>query len=646
MTELLELALLFLVAGVIAVPVAARLGLGSVLGYLIAGIALSPVLGVLDVDVVEIQHFAEFGVVVMLFLIGLELEPKVLWQMRTKLLGLGGLQVLGTLGIVMAIAMALGQPWKISLAIGAVLSLSSTAIVLQTLTEKGLLRSDGGQSSFSVLLTQDIAVIPMLAFLPLLAMPELMGEAAAHGDDHGGLSALDAWIEGLSGWGRAGLTLGAIAAVILVGNFLTRPVFGFVARANLRELFTATALTIVVGITVLMTLVGLSPALGSFLAGVVLANSEYRHELEADLEPFRGLLLGLFFITVGAGIDFGMLSENLLVIVGLTLGLIALKFAILWGLALLFKMQGADKWLFALSLAQAGEFGFVLLSFATGNAILPDAIADRLLLIVALSMLLTPLLFLAYDKLIAPRFSAAQELEPDEIDADGPVIIAGHGRFGGVINRILTSAGYKTVVLDNAIGHLEVLRAFGFRVFYGDPTRPDLLHAAGIDQARLIVVAIDDPHQTTELVRYIVDHFPHVHVTARARDRNHVYELWAAGCRDIIRDTFDSAVRGGRSALEALEWHPFDAERKVKDFVARDQHAMRRMADLYDPDTPSHENSAYVQRARELMREQDEAMQQDSPDYTDWIGRAWTPPRPRDIEANEEETEPSKKASS
>ncbi|MFQ6546419.1 cation:proton antiporter [Aestuariibius sp. 2305UL40-4] len=645
MTEMLTLALIFLVAGVIMVPIASRLGLGSVLGYLIAGILLSPLLSVANVDVVEVQHFAEFGVVMMLFLVGLELEPRVLWQMRYQLVGLGGLQVLGTGAAIAGIAVMFGQPWNVAIAIGAVLSLSSTAIVLKTLTEKGLLRSRGGQSSFSVLLTQDIAVIPMLAFLPFLAMPELAGLAetgAEHGAGHGEeagtamLGGIEAWIAERSGWERAGLTIGAIASVILVGSYLTRPVFGFIAKARLQELFTATALTIVVGIAVLMTMVGLSPALGTFLAGVVLANSEYRHELEADLEPFRGLLLGLFFITVGAGINFPLLWDTLGTVLALTLGLVLVKGAVLYLLAVIFQLRGTDRWLFTLSLAQAGEFGFVLLSFATANAIMPRGVADQLLLIVALSMLVTPLLFIIFDRAVAPRFSSAQEREPDEIDADGPIIIAGHGRFGGVVNRILTSAGYKTVVLDNNISHLEMLRAFGFRVFYGDPTRPDLLHAAGIENARLLVVAIDDPHQTTELVRYVSDAHPHVHVTARAQDRNHVYELWAAGCRDIIRDTFDSAVRTGRSALEALGYHPFDAERQVKDFVARDQHALRRMADLYDPETPSYKNDAYVARARELMKEQDEAMQQDSPDYTDWIGRAWVPPSPADQKSDAE----------
>ncbi|MFT4715617.1 MAG: CPA2 family monovalent cation:H+ antiporter-2, partial [Paracoccaceae bacterium] len=437
MSDFLLLAFTFLIAGVIAVPIASRLGLGSVLGYLIAGIVISPILAFLSVDVVSIQHFAEFGVVMMLFLVGLELKPSMLWSMRAKLLGLGGGQVALTAGAVMAVAMAFGQVWTVALAIGLVMALSSTAIVLQSLGEKGLMKSDGGQSSFSVLLFQDIAVIPMLALVPLLALPELT-EALAHAahdnaEDHGGASI--SLVAGLPGWGVALVTLGAIAVVIGAGSYLTGPIFRFIAAAQLRELFVATALMIVIGIALLMTLVGLSPALGTFLAGVVLANSEYRHELESDIDPFKGLLLGLFFMTVGAGINFGLLFDNLTVIVGLTLGLMLLKVGVLYILSVIFNIGGSDRWLFSLGLAQAGEFGFVLLSFTVANAVIPSDLADKLLLIVALSMLLTPALFILFDKVIAPFYSRTDEREMDEIEEKSDIIIAGHGRVGGIVSR-------------------------------------------------------------------------------------------------------------------------------------------------------------------------------------------------------------------
>jgi CPA2 family monovalent cation:H+ antiporter-2 len=633
MDGILLIAFLFLIAGVVAVPIASRLGLGSVLGYLLAGIAISPILGWLHVDVVSIQHFAEFGVVMMLFLVGLELEPRMLWEMRNKLLGLGGLQVTVTALIVMGIAMAVGYGWTVALAIGMVFSLSSTAIVLQSLNEKGLMRSDGGQSSFSVLLFQDIAVIPMLAFIPFLALPELQELAAsAHGaadEGHASLSLVDR----VTGWQRALLTIGAIAFVVVVGSYLTRPIFRFIAMARLRELFTAAALLMVIAIALLMVVVGLSPALGTFLAGVVLANSEYRHELESDIDPFKGLLLGLFFITVGAAIRFDLLASNLVTIVGMTLGLIGLKAAVLYVLARVFGIRGADRWLFTLGLAQAGEFGFVLLAFTVASSVIPTAVAEKLLLVVALSMLLTPVLFIIYDKLIAPRFVEAQEERADDIDHSGDVIVAGHGRVGGIINRILLSAGVRTVVLDYQSEQLERLRPFGIKVFFGDAMRPDLLHAAGIAKAKMLVVAIDDKESATELVRYVTKHYPKVYIVARAVDRHHVYELYSAGCRDIIRDTFDSSVRAGRSALEALGFHPYDAERQVRGFVINDKAQMFALASSYNPDIPVHENEEYVRRAREYIDRYAEVMQGSAAAFGNRIDRGWVPPTLDDLEA-------------
>ncbi len=638
MGDVLLLAFLFLLAGVVAVPIATRLGLGSVLGYLIAGILLAPLLTALEVDVVSIQHFAEFGVVMMLFLVGLELEPKLLWRMRARLIGLGGLQVGLTALLVTGAAAALGEPWRVALAVGVVLALSSTAIVLQTLNERGLMRSDGGQASFAVLLFQDIAVIPMLALLPLLALPGLdpmelaplagepAGEAAAHGAEM-------SLVAGLAGWQQALVTLAAIGLVVVGGTVAVRPVFSFIAVARLREILVAAALLWVIGIALLMTLVGLSPALGTFLAGVVLANSEYRHELETNIEPFKGLLLGLFFITVGAGIDFALLGAEIAPILALTLGLVALKAAVLLGLALVFRIGGADRWLFGLGLAQAGEFGFVLLSFTVAQGVIPEALADRLLLVVALSMLLTPLLFIVQDRLIAPRLAVRADGPAEEVAPTGSIIIAGHGRFGGIVNRMLRGLGHETTVLDYSSTQLEMLRAFGFRVFFGDATRPEILHAAGIETARLLVVAIDGREQITGLVRHVVRAHPHVHVVARAVDRRHVYELWGAGCRDIVRETFDSGVRAGRSALEALGMHPFEAERTARQFVAMDRSAIAALAQVYDPEVPVHRNRAYVELARQIAERNEALLRGEDPDYRSEIDRAWSPPSAEDVEA-------------
>jgi CPA2 family monovalent cation:H+ antiporter-2 len=634
MDGFLLLAFLFLVAGVIAVPIASRLGLGSVLGYLLAGIAISPLLQMLHVDVVSIQHFAEFGVVMMLFLVGLELEPKMLWAMRNRLLGLGGLQVGLTAAAIMGIALAFGQPWSVSLAVGLVLSLSSTAIVLQTLNEKGLMKSDGGQSSFSVLLFQDIAVIPMLAFIPLLALPEFTDFVNHAGGEveHASLNL----VERLNGWQTVLVTIGAIALVVVGGTYLTRPVFRFIAMARLRELFTAFALLLVIGIALLMTVVGLSPALGTFLAGVVLANSEYRHELESDIDPFKGLLLGLFFITVGAAIRFDLLFANLTGVLAMTCGLISLKALILYVLSRVFNITGSDRWLFTLGLAQAGEFGFVLLSFTVANSVIPTALANQLLLVVTLSMLLTPLLFITYDKFIAPRFSESQTQESDEIEESGNVIIAGHGRVGGIANRILLSAGFKTVVLDYQSEQLAMLRAFGIKAYFGDAMRPDLLHSAGIEEAKMLVIAIDERENITELVRYVSDNYPKVYIIARAIDRHHVYELWAAGARDIIRETFDSSLRIGRSALQALGVHPYDAERQVRGYVLNDQQHMLAVADIYDPDIPPHENPDYVSKSKEYHDRTEKMMQGNSAAFGSRIDRGWVPPTMEDLEAEEE----------
>jgi len=607
MIEFLLEATLYLGMALLAVPLAIRLGLGSVLGYLIAGVLIGPVFGLVD-DMTELQHVAEFGVVMMLFLIGLELEPRVLWDMRDRLIGLGGLQVgISTAAIAVA-AYWLGQPWPTSVAIGLIFALSSTAIVVQTLSEKGLMGTQGGRSAFSVLLTQDIAVIPMLAFMPLLALaPTVIGNPdgsisrptleTADAEYHS-LSLVD----GLPAWGVTLVTLAAIVGIILAGMFLMRPIYRFIASTGLRELNTALALFIVVGIATLMYLVGLSPALGAFLAGVVLANSEFRHELESDIEPFKGLLLGLFFLTVGAGINVSVLVGNPVTILGLTFGLMALKGAILFGLATVFRLRGRARWLVTLSLAQAGEFGFVLISVALQTSVLGQALSQMLLLIIALSMVFTPFLFIAYER-ISRRAPSPDAPEPDEIDAQGKIIIAGIGRFGQVVNRMVQSAGFQATVLDHNLETIQLMRKFGFKGFFGDPTRPDLLHAAGLEDAKVLVVAVDDPKAAINLVAYARRVRPDLHIVARAKDRVSVYELFRAGADDIVREMFDSSLRAGRYVLENMGVPDFDAYEIEKNFFKHDRHALRELAALWEPDVPIAENEAYVERARELRND-------------------------------------------
>ena len=617
MTGFLILAFLILAAGIVAVPLASRFGLGSVLGYLLAGMAISPLLGTLNVDVEALQVFAEFGVVMMLFIIGLEIEPKRLWDMRGKLLGLGGGQVLLTTGLIFAIGLLADNPWQTSLAIGMVLALSSTAIIVQTLTEKNLMKSEGGEASFSVLLVQDVAVIPILALLPLLAIPELYASGAGHGADHGhgGMDLTAA----MSGWLAALVRIGAVAAVVAIGVYAIRPLFRYIAGANLRELFTAAALVVVIGIALLMSLVGLSPALGAFVAGVVLATSEYRHELESDINPFKGLLLGLFFITVGAGIDFSLAGEiwpQVVFWAGVT---IAAKFLVLLSVGWLYGLRRQALWLFALSLPQAGEFAFVLIAFALGSAVFDEPLADLLLLIVALTMLATPLLFILYDKVIARALCEGETREADAIDERNQVIIAGRGRVGGIVDRMLQAAGFSTTVIDYDSKQLEIVRKFGFRTYFGDATRPDLLHSAGIDDAKLLVVALDEREQIDRLVKHVVKHHPQVHITARAIDRNHVYELWAYGCRDIIRETYDSSLRMGRSAFEALGMDRQQAQAATDAFEEMDRRSMPAVADLYRLDIPYHENQPLMDKVRELRSEWDPILREQ---MNDILGRS------------------------
>jgi len=603
-TDFLVIAFSILIAGVVAVPLATRLRLGSVLGYLLAGMALSPLLGFLEVDLERLQIFAEFGVVMMLFLVGLELEPKRLWDMRRRLIGMGGGQVVLTTLVIAAIALIYGNDWRTAMAIGMVLALSSTAIIVQTLREKGLLRSEGGEASFSVLLVQDVAVIPILAILPLLAVPELAAQSGG-GTGEGAHAAAWTLTGNMPAWLAGIVTVAAVGLVVFIGSTLTRPVFRFIAGAQLRELFTGTALMFVIGIALLMSLVGLSPALGTFLAGVVLANSEYRHELEADIEPFKGLLLGLFFITVGAGVNFALAYEQIGAVLFWTALVIIAKIAVL---ALIARLAGVRKqagWLFALSLAQAGEFAFVLIGIATASFVFSEPLADLLLLVVALSMLVTPLLFILYDRLIAAAYCRGEDAPPDAIDEVHPIIIAGRGRVGGIVDRILDAAGHKATVIDHDSRHLENLKKFGIRTYFGDATRPDLLESAGIAHARLLVVALDSKEQIDRLVGYVARTYPQVHITARAVDRDHVYKLWALGCRDIIRETYDASLRIGRSALEALGHDRQSARAIVDAFEAMDRSSMRALADLYQIDLPAHENEPLIAKVRELRSEWD-----------------------------------------
>ena len=592
-------ALIYLAAAVVFVPLAKRLGMGSVLGYLLGGIIIGPFfLGFVGEEGKDIMHFAEFGVVMMLFLIGLELEPAHLWRMRKMIAGTGATQVLGTTLLCFGGLAAVGFSWPSALACGLALSMSSTAIVMQTLREKGLARTEAGRSSFAVLLFQDISVIPILAVLPLLAVSSVQVSSDGHGT----------FMEGLPGWAQTLTLIGAVTAVVLGGRIIIVPFLRFVARIRLRELFTAAALLIVIATADLMAVVGLSPALGTFLAGVVLANSQFRHQLESDIEPFKGVLLGLFFIAVGASINFRLIVDNPLTVIALVFGVVAIKAFVLYVTGRLTHLSFDQNAIFTLGLAQVGEFAFVLFSFAAQLGILSAYRADLMMGVTAISMTVTPLLLLVSERLILPRFGtkeAVEEKEADHIEGEHPVIIAGFGHFGSTIGRFLRANGIHTTILDNDSDRVDVLRKTGFKVFYGDATRMDILKSAGADHAKVLIASIDSPEINAELVERTKKEFPGLTVMVRARNRTDAYDLIDAGVKNVYRESLETSVRLGVDALVKLGFRRYTATRAGQNFLKYDEAALPELA------THRHDQEAYICRTRKQISMQEELLRND-----------------------------------
>lgn len=591
-------ACIYLLAAVISVPIAKRLGMGSVLGYLLAGVIIGPFVLGFVADQSEIMHFAEFGVVMMLFLIGLELQPSRLWSMRKSILGLGGGQVVATAIAVFALLILLTHlAWQTAIAIGFSVALSSTAIVLQSLNERGLMKTQAGQNAFSVLLFQDIIVIPILALLPLLAIGEIQ-----HHDSKGHHTNL---IEHLPAVAQVGISIATITAIIIGGKYFANPIFRFIAETRLREIFTAFALLIVVAIATVMTSIGLSPALGSFLAGVVLAENEFRHELEVDISPFKGLLLGLFFITVGASIDFKLLLDYPIMILGAVVALFAIKALILGVLSLIFKMEKRQGWLFTVALAQGGEFAFVIVASGKSLAVFDTHIGNLLTVIVAISMLISPFFIVAYEAMMSRPKQITNAVEETAIESTDDVIIAGYGRFGQIIGRLLAAQGYHLTILDHSPSQIELLRRFGNTVFYGDAARKDLLHAAGAENAKLLVIAVDEPDKSLEIINVAKTHFPHLKIFARAIDRRHAYELRRAGIDGFRRETFDSALTLGVQALKSLGVKPNQADRAGNIFREHDEATLEVLADLWGDD------NSYGVAVRQRMEDLKQVLQED-----------------------------------
>jgi len=593
----LLLALFALLAATVAlVPLAKWAGLGTVLGYLVAGVLIGPFALGLVSDSDLIHQIADFGIVMMLFLIGLEMHPTELWRLRKQVLGLGLTQMAGTAVVLTAIIIAIGFSWQAALIIGLALAMSSTAIAMQAVAQRNLNKTDTGRASLAVLLVQDVAVIPILAAIPVLVvMTGSPVEAIAEGAIEVAEEAI-----GPQGWVLALFIIGGFAAAVLGSRFVIRPMMHFVAVTHAREAFTALALLLVVGAALGTSYLGLSPALGAFLGGVLLSDSEYRHELESNLAPFKDLLLGLFFISVGMSIDFSVLMDTPLMVVALVLALISVKMLVLFVLATFFKMHIADRLLLAILLSQAGEFAFVILQFAdTANAI-SQYEADLLTVVVALSMATTPLLLLAYDRLWAPRLHSRVEprQEPDNIDVQHKVIVLGYGRFGQIVTRMLRAQGFEMTLIDDDPTQIELVKRFGVKVFYGDGARLDILRAAGAGDARMIVIAVAGGERILAIAELIRRNFPSVIIAARAIDRSHAHDLMALGVTVLERETFRSALSLGEKALTALGYEP-DAARRLA--AAFEQHDNHLLADSYEL---RHDQDAYVglvRRSAELL---------------------------------------------
>ncbi len=592
-------AIIYLAAAVVCVPIAKKIGLSSIIGYLLAGIIIGPfVLGFIGSEGEDIMHFAEFGVVMMLFLIGLELEPNKFWKMRRFIVGMGSLQVVGTsLVLFIACSIVLRWEWQATLAISLALSLSSTAIVLQTLKEKGLTKTSMGRSSFAVLLFQDIAVIPILAILPLLTPGSVINEDIQH-----------SLISNLDGWLQTLIVFGAIAAVYLAGRFIIVPVLYIVANTRLQELFTASALLLVLGVSYLMQVVGLSPALGAFMAGVVLANSEFRHELEGDIAPFKGLLLGLFFIGVGASINFRLImADPAFIIIFCTIFNI-IKFLVLIGVGRVYKKSPDQNILFAFALSQAGEFGFVILGFASQLHLMPTLLANQMMAVIAMSMLGTPFLLLINERWIDPFFGVKEKEENkkfDTIDEQHNVVIAGFGNFGSTIARLLKTNGIQATVLDMDSDRVESLRKMGFKVYYGDASRLELLKAAGCESAKIFIAAIDNPRVNLEVVEKVKKHFPHIKILARARNRNDAFDLVEMEVNNFYRENLYSAVHLGVDALVELGHRRYTATRQGQRFIKYDEQSIHRLAEK------RHDKTAFLMTAMEEIELQEQLLRND-----------------------------------
>ncbi|APG64497.1 potassium transporter [Tenacibaculum todarodis] len=594
-------AIVFLAGAILCVSIAKRLGLSSVIGYLLAGVLIGPyVLGFIGEEGQDILHFAEFGVVMMLFLIGLEIEPKNFWNMRKTILGMGGLQVGGTMLLSYLLFIGLGFDWKVSLVISMAVALSSTAIAMQTIKEKGLMDTTFGTSSFSILLFQDIIVIFMLGFIPLLANSESATTSKNHGDQATLLESLPMGFQTLA-------IILSVVLIIVAGKYLIVPMLRKVAKTDVRELLIAAALLIVFGISFLMEYVGISPALGAFLGGVVLSNSEFKHELESTLEPFKNLLLGLFFMAVGASINFIVIAKNPLTIGGVLITIIVLKALVLYITGAIFKLKLDQKLLLTFSLAQIGEFAFVLLSFAFGLNILSQDEMDMLLVITALSMSLTPIIGIVNERFILPKIGTKESVKRpmDHIAKSQKIILVGFGHFGSTIGRFLRSHGVEATILDHDSNRVDFLRKMGFEVYYGDATRLDLLESAGIAEAKIIICATNKIGVSKAISKIVKEKYPHVELMIRTKNRYDAYELLNLGHENIYRESLDTSLVLAKDVLSKMGFRKYTLNRQVQNFKKYDEESLRRLAS-----EPKREED-YIFKARQELAQQEKFLNED-----------------------------------
>lgn len=594
-------AIVFLAGAILCVSIAKRIGLSSVIGYLLAGVLIGPyVLGFIGEEGQDILHFAEFGVVMMLFLIGLEIEPKNFWNMRKTILGIGGLQVGGTMLLSYLLFIGLGFNWKVSLVISMAVALSSTAIAMQTIKEKGLMDTTFGTSSFSILLFQDIIVIFMLGFIPLLANSEIDTTSKNHGEQSTLLESLPMGFQTLA-------IILSVVLIIVAGKYLIVPMLRKVAKTDVRELLIAAALLIVFGISFLMEYVGISPALGAFLGGVVLSNSEFKHELESTLEPFKNLLLGLFFMAVGASINFIVIAKNPLTIGGVLITIIVLKALVLYITGAIFKLKLDQKLLLTFGLAQIGEFAFVLLSFAFGLNILSQDEMDMLLVITALSMSLTPIIGIINERFILPKIGTKESVKRpmDHIAKSQKIILVGFGHFGSTIGRFLRSHGVEATILDHDSNRVDFLRKMGFEVYYGDATRLDLLESAGISEAKIIICATNKIGVSKAISKIVKEKYPHVELMIRTKNRYDAYELLNLGHENIYRESLDTSLILARDVLSKMGFRKYTLNRQVQNFKKYDEESLRRLAS-----EPKREDD-YIFKARQELDQQEKFLNED-----------------------------------